>query len=136
MLRTYSGVVYPAQCDAMGHLNVAHYVAAFDQAMWHTVHALGYDVDWQHSRSEGWADVRHDVTFSKELRAGSLYYVESEVTDLGRTSITTSHFLRSMDGVLSATDQIRSVYFDLKERKALPLPESIRAAARDKMPAK
>ena len=39
---TFRGVVYPAQCDAMGHMNVQHYVAAFDQAMWHLVHEIGY----------------------------------------------------------------------------------------------
>lgn len=135
-MRTYSGVVYPAQCDAMGHFNVAHYVAAFDQAMWHAVHLLGYDADWQFSRKEGWADVRHDVTFSKELRTGSLFYVESEVVDIGRTSITTAHHLRSMDHVLRASDQIRSVYFDLDARTALPLPDRIRATALEKIPAK
>lgn len=59
-MRTHSGVVYPAHCDAMGHRNVAHYVAAFDQAMWRLVHSLGYRTDWQISRHEGWADVRHD----------------------------------------------------------------------------
>ena len=39
-LDCYRGVVYPAQCDAMGHMNVQYYVAAFDQAMWHLAHEL------------------------------------------------------------------------------------------------
>ena len=115
------------RCD--GHLNVAHYVAAFDQAMWHTVHALGYRAEWQQSRHEGWADVRHDVTFSRELRVGSLYYIESAVTQVGGKSLTTCHRMMKMDGELAATDEIKSVYFDLEGRRALPIPEGIRSQA-------
>ena len=32
---TLRGVVYPAQCDAMGHLTVKEYMGFFDQAEWH-----------------------------------------------------------------------------------------------------
>src|SRR5690242_12740746 len=119
-MRTYSGVVYPAQTDAMGHMTVQYYVAAFDQAMWHLVAELGYRPEWQSERGEGWADVRHDLTFSKELRAGSLFRVESSVMAIGKTSLSTRHRLFSSGGDLASTDEIKSVYFDLIERKALP----------------
>lgn len=128
-MRTFSGVVYPAQTDAMGHMTVQFYVAAFDQAMWHLVHALGYRPGWQAERREGWADVRHDVTFSKELRVGSLFRIESVIVAIGKTSLSTRHRLLTADGELSSTDEIKSVYFDLNERKALLIPEVIRQAA-------
>ncbi|TIW22636.1 MAG: acyl-CoA thioesterase [Mesorhizobium sp.] len=132
-MRTYSGIVYPAQTDAMGHMTVQHYVAAFDQAMWHLVHALGYRPEWQTERGEGWADVRHDVTFSKELRVGSLFWVESSVVAIGKTSLSTRHRLFDANGELSSADDVKSVYFDLNERKALPLPEQIRKAANERL---
>lgn len=134
-MRTYSGVVYPAQTDAMGHMTVQYYVAAFDQAMWHLVHAIGYRPEWQSERGEGWADVRHDVTFSRELRVGSLFWVESAVVAVGRTSLSTRHRLFDAGGELASTDEIKSVYFDLHRRKALPLPEPIRNSASDRMTA-
>lgn len=134
-MRTYSGVVYPAQTDAMGHMTVQYYVAAFDQAMWHLVHALGYRPEWQMERAEGWADVRHDVTFSKELRVGSLFWVESSVVMVGKTSLSTRHRLFDAGGELASTDEIKSVYFDLHGRRALPLPEAIRSSASDRMEA-
>jgi acyl-CoA thioester hydrolase len=130
-MRTYSGVVYPAQTDAMGHMTVQYYVAAFDQAMWHLVHALGYLPEWRTERGEGWADVRHDVTFSKELRVGSLFWVESSVVAIGKTSLSTRHRLIDAEGELSSTDDVKSVYFHLNGRKALPLPEAIRKSAND-----
>jgi acyl-CoA thioester hydrolase len=132
-MRTYSGVVYPAQTDAMGHMTVQYYVQAFDQAMWHLVHALGYRPEWQMERGEGCADIRHDVTFSKELRVGSLFCVESSIVALGRTSLSTRHRLFNADGELSSTDEIKSVYFDLHARKALPLPEQSRNSAGARM---
>lgn len=132
-MRTYSGVVYPAQTDAMGHMTVQYYVAAFDQAMWHLVHALGYRPAWQMERGEGWADIRHDVTFSKELRVGSLFWIASSVIAVGRTSLSTRHLLFDIDGELSSTDEIKSVYFDLHGRKALRLPEPIRNSAIDRL---
>lgn len=132
-MRAYFGVVYPAQTDAMGHMTVQYYVSAFDQAMWHLVHTLGYRPEWQTERGEGWADIRHDVTFSKELRVGSLFWVESSVVAIGKTSLSTLHRLYSADGELSSTDEIKSVYFDLNERKARPLPEPIRKSANDRL---
>lgn len=128
-MRTYSGVVYPAQCDAMGHMNVQYYVAAFDQAMWHLVHALGYRTVWQKEKGQGWADVQHNVTFSKELAVGSLFCVESTVSNVGTKSLTTHHRLYDMDGDLCASNEIKSVYFDLVARKGVVLPEEIRSNA-------
>lgn len=135
-MRTYSGVVYPANCDAMGHMNVQYYIAAFDQAMWHLVHALGYRTAWQKEKGEGWADVQHNVGFSKELAVGSLFYVESTVSNVGGKSLTTRHQLYDMDDELCATNEIKSVYFDLHARKGLLLPDEIRANAEEFLAAK
>jgi acyl-CoA thioester hydrolase len=127
-MRTYSGVVYPSQCDAMGHMNVQHYVAAFDQAMWHLVYSLGYRPEWQTTKAEGWADVRHDVTFSKELKPGNLFYIESGVIDCGIKSLTSIHQLLTVEGEIAAKDEIKSVYFSLAARKAIALPTVIKSA--------
>lgn len=128
-MKTYSGVVYPANCDAMGHMNVQYYVAAFDQAMWHLVHALGYRTAWQKDKGEGWADVQHNISFSKELAVGSLFYVESRVSNVGSKSLTTRHQLFDMNGELCASNEIKSVYFDLVARMGLLLPDEIRSNA-------
>ena len=40
-LLTYRGAVYPAHCDHMGHMNVASYVAKFDEASWSLFCELG-----------------------------------------------------------------------------------------------
>jgi acyl-CoA thioester hydrolase len=37
---TYRGVVYPWQCDHMGHMNVMWYVGKFDEATWQILSML------------------------------------------------------------------------------------------------
>jgi len=40
---TYRGVVYPWQCDAMGHFTTRFYMAVFDEAAWHFLWEAGFD---------------------------------------------------------------------------------------------
>ncbi|RUU90444.1 acyl-CoA thioesterase [Mesorhizobium sp. M7A.F.Ca.MR.176.00.0.0] len=115
----------------MGHMNVQHYVAAFDQAMWHLVRSLGYSIEARVTRNEGWADVRHDMNFLRELRSGDLFCVVSSVVECGTRSLTTCHRMLDSNDDLAATDEIKSVYFDLAERKAISLPDHIRNAAHE-----
>ncbi len=127
---TFRGLVYPGQCDAMGHLNVQHYTAAFDQAMWHLVNHLGYRPSWVAERREGWADVRYLINFRSELRAGELFHAESTVMKAGRSSLVTHHrILNSEHQLLSADLEMTSVYFDLEKRVSRPIPDEIRLAA-------
>jgi acyl-CoA thioester hydrolase len=88
---TYRGVVYLAQCDAMGHMNVQHYVATSDQAMWHLVHELGHRTPADPGAGHGWADVRHVIDYRRELRASELYKVTSGVRKVGGSSLVTFH---------------------------------------------
>lgn len=130
MAITYRGVVYPAQCDAMGHMNVQHYVAAFDQAVWHLVHSLGYRSSWATERHRGWADVRYLINYYRELRAGELFYVTSGVVRVGNSSLITLHQVKQAEsGEIAADLETTSVYFDLAARKSVLLPADIKAAA-------
>ena len=118
---TFRGLVYPSQCDAMGHMNVQHYIAAFDQAMWHLVH--------------GWADVRHVIDYRSELPAGALYRVMSGIDKVGRSSLVTRHRMYEAEtGALAAECEMTSVYFDLAARASVPLPQSLGDAARALLP--
>ena len=128
-IRTYQGLVYPAQCDAMGHMNVQHYVGAFDQAHWHLMAACGYDAEWVTSRREGWADVRYEIDYKRETRAGELFVIDSAVRRVGGKSLTTWHRLSSPDGAVRAQLLAITVYFDLELRRARELPDIIRAGA-------
>jgi acyl-CoA thioester hydrolase len=125
-LITFKGIVYPGQCDAMGHMNTQYYTAAFDPAFWHLLHECGYSTNWITERREGWVDVRHELSFVKELHAGELFQIESHVEKIGTTSLTTRHKLsRIPDGSTCAEILIISVYFDLEARQKKLLPDEV-----------
>jgi len=125
-METFRGVVYPADCDAMGHMNVKAYTGAFDQAMWHLVHAAGHRTAWAKERAEGWFDAEHVTRFKRELTAGALYRIESRVAKVGRTSLKSVHTLYDVDHPdPAATCDMVSVYFDLKARVRKPIGEDL-----------
>lgn len=129
-METFRGVVYPAQCDAMGHLNTSEYVKFFDAAEWHCMAKLGYDAHLIHDRRIGMADVRHVIEYKKELRAGDLVRCESAVLRVGGKSITTFHRLfDAASGELCATLECITVQYDLERRCAVPLVEELRRGA-------
>jgi len=126
---TYHGVVYPAQTDAMGHMTIQYYVAAFDQASWHFIHRLGYNPDWRVQRNEGWADVNHQTNFRGELKVGDIFTVCSSLVRMGASSLQTLHQMFDKDRQLCADIVMTSVYFDLLTRQSKAIPHAIRARA-------
>lgn len=124
---TYVGVVHPLMCDAMGHMNVRHYMAMFDDAAFQLLGRLaGVDKE----TSLGWADVRHEIEYRHETAAGTLVTIRSQVTRIGRTSVTYRHLLTgSLEGELHAEATTTSVRFDLGARKAIELDDGVRSRA-------
>lgn len=131
---TFRGVVYPSHCDAMGHLNVKEYVGFFDQAEWHALLQMGFDARRIHDDRIGFADARHVVEYLKELVAGDLVLIESEVLRVGTKSITFFHrMFNASSGALSATMEAVVVQYDLKQRQAIPLLDEIRKTAQKRL---
>lgn len=83
---TSSAVVYPAQCDAMGHLTVKEYMGFLDQAERHCFLAPGFDPSWIGAEGIGRADVRHLVIYESEPLAGALVRAKSRVIKVGTKS--------------------------------------------------
>lgn len=128
MIETYRGVVHPWLCDVMGHLTTRHYTAMFDDASYHLAHACGLSVG---PASEiGFVDVQLTMKFAAELRVGSLFYIRSGFLKLGTKSFTTFHQMYNCDDdSLAASLEEISVFFDLKKRKSISVPEDFRAKA-------
>ncbi len=125
-------VVHPWLCDAMGHLTTRHYLGIFDDAGYQLFMQCGYDAAIAASQAWGWADVRHEIEYKRELRAGAVVKVLGRITSLGKTSVRTEFRLLEGPGdLLCATLVGSTVCFDLKERRSRPLPESFVNSAVD-----
>ncbi len=124
---TYRGVVYPWQCDAMGHLTTRYYMAMFDEAAWHFLHEAGFDASTMHETNIGWADVRHEIEYLRELREGELVLIESMPVRVGNKSIMYQLEMKTVrDGETCARLTATSVQFDLEERRAIPVLPQVR----------
>lgn len=125
--QTYLGVVYPWQCDAIGHLTTRFYMAAFDESSWHFLREAGYDPAVLERDRIGWADVRHEIDYLRELAAGELYYIESRPLRIGNSSVVYQMEMKtSRDDASCARLVATTVQFHLDKRRATPLLPAVR----------
>jgi acyl-CoA thioester hydrolase len=127
-IECFRGVVYPWDCDHLGHMNVKNHTGMFDQAAFHYQFALGLDFNAMAERGETTVDAQHTVRFVKEQLAGSLIVVDGALTKIGTKSFTCIYRMRNIEtGDLAATNEIVSVHFDLNTRRSTALPGPLRA---------
>lgn len=123
----FRGVVYPWDCDHLGHLNVKNYVGFFDQASFHLLSDLGFSFHDQDDSGVTLVDAQHTIRYLKEQRVGSLVKVESAVSKVGTKSVTIRHrMLNTETGDEAATSEVVAVCFDLNTRTSIPIPDDIR----------
>lgn len=128
---TYRGVVYPWQCDHMGHLNVMWYAAKFDEASWQLFAALGLTAGYLREHNRGMAAVEQHLTYQRELHPGDTVEVASRVLDVRTRALTFEHRMSLSTGAGDpvATSTLTAVHLDLATRRATALPERVRSLA-------
>jgi acyl-CoA thioester hydrolase len=123
---TYRGVVYPWHCDHMGHMNVMYYVGKFDEATWQMFAVIGVTPGYMRDKLRGVAAVRQNISYRRELMAGSLVTISTGILEIAPKSIRFYHEMRNDEtSVISATTVISGVHMDTKLRKVCPFPEEI-----------
>ncbi len=116
--------VYPAECDAFGHLNQAALLALLERARWDAL-ARGPGMDL-FDRNGVWPAARKAVI---EYKAGvyprDVLRIEMTVTHRGSTSMTLRHVVRRVsDDIVVAEAEIVFVCINRLGRPT-PLPEEI-----------
>ncbi|TIS68567.1 MAG: acyl-CoA thioesterase [Mesorhizobium sp.] len=126
---TFAGLVHPWMCDSMGHLNVRHYAAMFDDASFQLLGRLaGLEADV----GLGWADVSTEIQYRRETRVGTLVTITSQISKIGNSSITYDHALcGTLDGLVRATCRTVSVRFDLASRTKTNVGATVRQRAKE-----
>ncbi|MBX3534354.1 MAG: acyl-CoA thioesterase [Xanthobacteraceae bacterium] len=128
---TYFGTVYPAECDHMGHLNVAHYVAKFDAASWNFFFDLGVTREAMDAGNYAVAAVEQKLAYKRELMPGDAMEVRSRVLEVKEKAIRFVHeMIHRQSGQVAATSEYVSVCLDRGLRKSRPYPEAVLEAAR------
>src|SRR5262245_24951188 len=81
-LMTYRGTIYPWHCDHIGHMNVMWYVGKFDEASWSLLAAIGITPTYMRDNERGIVAVEQQVSYRRELTAGDVIIVHSEVLEV------------------------------------------------------
>lgn len=121
-------IAHPWLCDMMGHLTTRFYVGMFDDASYVLLsRSTGWSGDDPAWAGMGWADVRNEVDYKDEVPAGALVEIFGTITKVGNSSLEARYEMRrASSGALAATLAGKTVFFDLKQRKATPLTETMR----------
>ena len=129
-LVTYRGAVYPSQCDHMGHMNVAWYVAKFDEATWQLFAAIGLTPSRLRTESMGMAGVEQHIEYKRELYAGDVVTVSSTILEVKDKAIRFAHEMTNDEtGEVAARTVLVAVHLDTATRRARALPSDVRDRA-------
>jgi acyl-CoA thioester hydrolase len=126
-METNRSVVFPAQCDHLGHMNVRYYAHIFDDASFHAWASIGISFEAMHAQNAVTVVAHTATDFIQEVKAGSLVKVESAFVKLGTKSTTyRQRLINAEDGSLHARQTVVEVFFDLKTRKSVAMPDVFR----------
>ena len=126
-METNRTVVFPAQCDHLGHMNVRYYAHAFDDASFHAWARIGITFEAMHEAGAVTVVAHTATDFIAEVKAGSLIKVESAFVKLGGKSTTyRQRLVNAETGTLHARQTVVEVFFDLETRKSVAMPARFR----------
>ena len=131
-IETFRGVVYPWTIDHVGHMNVQFYTARFDEATWHFLARLGLPPRFLRERDRAMVAADQRTQYRREVLAGTLLHVTTELLEVGRKSIRFLHRMYDSETEEEvATTELVGVYFDTVQRTSTPLPDVVRARAEE-----
>ena len=130
-LVTYRGAVYPSQCDHMGHMNVAWYVAKFDEGTWQLFAAIGLTPSRLRTENIGMAGLEQHIEYKRELFAGDVVTVTSTLLEVRDKVLRFAHEMKNdATGEIAAKTTLVAVHLDAAKRKSCALPDDVREKAR------
>ncbi len=121
-------VVRPEWIDYNGHMNVAFYVKAFDEAFDQLYVLLGLDSETIQRTGVSTFTAEMHITYQREVREGDRLRIATQLVDFDAKRM---HWIQCMyhagEGFLAATDEWLIMCVDLGQRKVIAIPQPLRA---------
>lgn len=129
-IETFRGGVFPWEIDIMGHMNVRFYTAKFDEATVQMFGMLGLTIAYFKEQDRAMAAVHQTMTYRRELLAGELVVVKTEILDVDDKKIRFVHNMyECLSGDEASKCETTGVHIDRTLRRSTPIPEHIRQKA-------
>src|SRR5579883_2206973 len=130
LIPTHQGVVYPWQCDHLGHMNVMWYVGKFDEATWQLFAQIGLTPSYFHASGRGMAAVQQNISYKRELLAGDILEIRSRILEVRDRVLRFAHDMINVDGgEAAASCELTAVHLDRTARRSTDFEANIRMLA-------
>jgi YbgC/YbaW family acyl-CoA thioester hydrolase len=133
-LRLYETRIKPEWIDSYQHMNVAHYITVCDQANWEFWRLVNGDRDMEARDGHEYVIVENHVHYINEVVLDAEVYVTTQLLACDDKRFILFHNVwRVSDGALSATNEVKSLGFDLNTRRIEAFLPDVQARLNDVM---
>ncbi len=128
-LALHSATVLPEWIDYNGHMNVAYYLLAFDQATDVVLDHFGVGKAYVVAEKRSLFVVDAHLTYAREVVEGDPLRFASRLLGADDKRLHLFHeMFHATDGTLAATAEFMLLHVDLIQRRACPFGEAVAAA--------
>jgi acyl-CoA thioester hydrolase len=128
-LEVWRGGVASWECDQMGHLNVAFYVAKSMEGLVGLAAELGMAQAFAPEALSTLVVREQHIRFLREARPGAPLHMTGGVVEMGEEAARLLFLLHHRSGELCASFQTVVVHVTARDARAFPWPERVRARA-------
>ena len=125
-LESTGEVVRPEWIDHNGHMNVAYYLLAFDEAGGDLLHLVGLTNEYKTANNCATFVGDFHIRYVRELLAGDPIRITHQVVACDTKRV---HFCQQMyhgtEGFLAAQSEVISLHIDMRRRKVAPMPPAV-----------
>lgn len=122
----FSCRVRPEWIDYNGHMNVAYYMAAFDEATDAFYEALGIGLSYKNGTDCSTFTLEGHITYDQEVFEGDELHFTTYLLDCDSKRVHYIHEMRHAEkGYLAATNELIGIHIDMNERRSKEFPQPL-----------
>ncbi|MCP5097866.1 MAG: thioesterase [Chloroflexi bacterium] len=117
-----------AYLDAMGHMNVRHYIGLFDDTTWHFFTSFGMNEAYYSETNSGAFALEQHIRYFAEVHVGETVGIRSRILNRTLKRIHFMHFMiNETTQKLAATVEVVGSHASLEHRRTSPFPPHLAA---------
>ena len=126
--KEFRSVVRPEWIDYNGHMNVAFYVAAFDEATDHFYEALGIGLSYKNNTDCSTFTLEGHITYDQEVMEGDPLIFTTYLLDCDAKRVHYIHEMHHAEkGYLASTNELIGIHIDMNARRSKEFPPELQA---------
>lgn len=130
LLDTACGTIEPWECDLRGELHPRFFMSRCSDAVTHLQRHYGLTPAYRQANGLGSAALEYNIEFHRPLRAGDALITKSGLREMHSKTQRFFHwFINRATGETAATVETTGTLFNFETRKAVPMPDDLRAQA-------